>query len=76
MCAPHGFPWYLLASTNRVHVIFEIKVYDGIHSCTKKTTNSNVTSTCIANKMESQFKVDPNLSYDLNAEFMMTNFGV
>ena len=35
MCADRGCEWYLHASTNPDKVTFEIKVYDGKHTCVK-----------------------------------------
>ena len=45
MCAGHGCEWYLHASSKPDEVTFEIKVYDGQHSCVKMCTDTNVTST-------------------------------
>ena len=45
MCASCGCEWYLHDSTNPDEVTFEIKVYEGKHTCVKSITNSCVTST-------------------------------
>ena len=34
LCAARGCEWYLHASTNGDDISFEIKVYNGVHSCT------------------------------------------
>jgi len=76
MCAAHGCEWYLHASTNTDDTSFEIKTYDGVHTCTKKITNSEVNSTWIANKMIDQFRVDPKLSNAFIAQYLLEHYNV
>ena len=76
ICAGRGCEWYLHASTNPNEVTFEIKVYEGKHTCVKSTINSCVTSTWIATKMAVQFRADPNLSYETIREHLLSTYGV
>jgi len=74
VCAVSECEWYIHASVHPDKSTFEIKVYHDKHSCAKTTNNSEVSSNWIAQKMVAHLRADPNLSYDVIEEHLLTKY--
>ncbi|XP_022894136.1 uncharacterized protein LOC111408628 [Olea europaea var. sylvestris] len=56
--------WILYATKQEDKLSFEIKTFEGVHSCSMVYKNRRVTPTYLAGKYASDFKAEPNMTFD------------
>ncbi|KAL1337969.1 hypothetical protein AAHE18_10G176400 [Arachis hypogaea] len=76
ICASEGCPWRIHASPSPDGIAFMIKSYEPRHTCIRKSEKRNANSTWIAKKLKQSLNADPNMSYELMSNELITKFGV
>ncbi|XP_052113691.1 uncharacterized protein LOC107473343 [Arachis duranensis] len=76
ICASEGCPWRIHASPSPDGIAFMIKSYESRHTCIRKSEKRNANSTWIAKKLKQSLNADPNMSYELMSNELITKFGV
>ncbi|RYR78062.1 hypothetical protein Ahy_A01g002815 [Arachis hypogaea] len=76
ICASEGCPWSIHASPSPDGIAFMIKSYEPRHTCIRKSEKRNANSTWIAKKLKQSLNADPNMSYELMSNELITKFGV
>ncbi|XP_020978193.1 uncharacterized protein LOC110271560 [Arachis ipaensis] len=76
ICASEGCPWRIHASPSPDGIAFMIKSYEPRHTCIRKFEKRNANSTWIAKKLKQSLNADPNMSYELMSNELITKFGV
>ncbi|PKA53002.1 hypothetical protein AXF42_Ash001983 [Apostasia shenzhenica] len=67
-CAAVGCNWRVHASRLKDGITFKIKSVSSKHVCTKSPANRFATYKWIANELEDQLRVDPNMKYNLMSQ--------
>ncbi|CAJ2659035.1 unnamed protein product [Trifolium pratense] len=76
ICVADGCSWRIHASPTPDGKTYKIKTYNHTHSCIRTSKNSNATSTWIAKKLESNIKVDPDISYAIMKQELLDSYGI